>query len=295
MSNEQFRMHIPVLLNEVLKYLNPKPNENFVDCTFGQGGHSLKILEKIKPKGKILGIETDEELFEKMKSKVKEKRLILVKDSYKSLEKIIKNKKFGPVKGILFDLGLSSWHLEESKRGFSFKKDEILDMRYDLKNPLTAKKILNEWQEKEIEKILREYGQESFADRIAREILKRRPIEKTFQLVEAIKEATPGWYKKRKIHFATKTFQALRIAVNDELENLKSALPQALKILGKDGRLVVISFHSLEDKIVKNFLKENSKKGLIQILTKKPIRPSQEEIKKNPRARSAKLRAAIKT
>lgn len=288
-------MHIPVLLNEVLKYLNPKPNENFVDCTFGQGGHSLKILEKIKPKGKILGIETDEELFEKMKSKVKEKRLILVKDSYKSLEKIIKNKKFGPVKGILFDLGLSSWHLEESKRGFSFKKDEILDMRYDLKNPLTAKKILNEWQEKEIEKILREYGQESFADRIAREILKRRPIEKTFQLVEAIKEATPGWYKKRKIHFATKTFQALRIAVNDELENLKSALPQALKILGKDGRLVVISFHSLEDKIVKNFLKENSKKGLIQILTKKPIRPSQEEIKKNPRARSAKLRAAIKT
>jgi 16S rRNA (cytosine1402-N4)-methyltransferase len=252
-------------------------------------------LEKIGPKGKILGIEADEELFEKIKSKVKEKRLILVRDSYKNLEKIIKNKKFGPVKGILFDLGLSSWHLEESKKGFSFKKDEILDMRYDLKNPLTARKILNEWPKGEIEKILREYGQEIFADRIAREILKRRPIEKTFQLVEAIKEATPGWYKKRKIHFATKTFQALRIAVNEELENLKSALPQALKILEKDGRLVVVSFHSLEDKIVKNFLKENSKKGLIKILTKKPIRPSQEEIKKNPRARSAKLRAAIKT
>lgn len=293
MLNVKCQIHIPVLKNEVIKYLNPRPNQNFVDCTFGQGGHSLAILEKIKPKGKVLGIELDQKLYREMKKKIKEKRLILVRNSYKNLEKIIKKRRLR-VNGILFDLGLSSWHLEKSKRGFSFKRNEILDMRYDLENTLTAEKILNEWSEKEIEEILKKYGQERFAKKIAKEILKKRPIKKTFELVEAIKKATPNWYQRKKIHFATKTFQALRIAVNDELENLKIALPQALEILERKGKLLVISYHSLEDKIVKNFFKENSKKNFLKILTKKPIRPSPQEIKRNPRSRSAKLRAAMK-
>ena len=293
----QSSVHVPVLKNEVLKYLNPKPNENFIDCTFGEGGHSIEILKRINPEGKILGIEVDPQLYEKVRLNFKEKRLILVNDSYSNLKEIVKEKEFGLINGILFDLGISKWHLEESKRGFSFKKDEVLDMRYDLNLKFTAQNIANEWPQIEIESILKEYGEERFAKKIAKEIVKARKLRKiktTFQLVEIIKRATPSWCHHKKIHFATRTFQALRIAVNQELENLKSVLPQALEILEKGGRLVVISFHSLEDGIVKNFLKENSKKGRLKILTKKPQRPSVKEIKKNPQSRSAKLRAAIK-
>jgi 16S rRNA (cytosine1402-N4)-methyltransferase len=196
----------------------------------------------------------------------------------------------------LFDLGFSSWHLEESGRGFSFKQNEPLDMRYNTDlNKLTAKEITNNWTEKEIEKILKKYSQEKFAKRISKKIIEQRelkPIKSTFELIEIIKQSVPSWYQHKRIHFATKTFQALRIAVNDELNNLKQALPQALEVLEKEGRLIVISFHSLEDRIVKNFLKENSKS--LRILTKKPIRPSRAEIINNPRSRSAKLRAAVK-
>lgn len=291
-------VHIPVLKKEVIKYLDPKPNENFIDCTFGEGGHLTEILKKIEPKGKVLGIEIDPELFKKVKARFKEKNLILVNDSYANLREIVKKEKFRNISGILFDLGVSSWHFEKSKRGFSFEKDEKLDMRYNQNESLTAEKIINEWPGTEIEKILKECSQERFAKKIAEEIVKTRKlkkIERTSQLLEIIKRATPSWYQRQKIHFATKTFQALRIAVNHELENLKSTLPQALEVLKSKGKLVIISFHSTEDRIVKNFLKENSKKGLLKILTKKPERPSPEEIKKNPRARSAKLRAAIKT
>ena len=210
---------------------------------------------------------------------------------------------------------MSSWHLEESERGFTFLKKEPLDMRYNTANPLTAEKILNYWSVPEIEKIIEEYGQEKFSGRIARQIVKERkikPLIDTFQLVEIIKEAIPLKFRrhqnrisgpmkgKRQIHFATRTFQALRIAVNDELNNLEKALPQAIEILSPGGRIAIISFHSLEDRIVKSFLREESKNYLkekgqeIKILTKKPIIPGQEEIKINPRSRSAKLRAAKK-
>jgi len=287
--------HIPVLQKEVIDYLDPKPNENFIDATIGEGGHTAAILEKNKPNGKVLGIEIDPEILEKFKF---QDRLILVNDSYVNLKNIIEKYNFGPIKGILFDLGMSSWHLEESGRGFSFQKDEPLDMRYDesLKfkvqsSKLTAEEILNKWRGEELEKILREYGQERFAQGIAKKIIETRrirPIKTTFQLVEIIKRATPSWYHHQRIHFATKTFQALRITVNNELENIKKGLEEALDVLGKGGRLVVISFHSLEDRIVKNFFQERK----IEILTKKPIRPSLEEIKTNKRSRSAKLRAA---
>lgn len=302
-------VHKPVLQKEVLEYLDPKANENFIDCTIGEMGHTAAILEKNEPKGKVLGIEVDYELYEKLeaaetknqKPKIKN-RLILVNDSYTNLKKIVEKYKFQPVAGILFDLGMSSWHLEESGRGFTFLKDEPLDMRYNFQFPipnfqLTAEKIVNEYSQEKIENILREYGEEMFAKRIAKKIIEERkikPIKTTFQLVEIIKKAVPRRYQRKKIHWATRTFQALRIAVNDELNNLEKVLPQTIDILKPQGRLVIISFHSLEDRIVKNFFKEETKKSLIKILTKKPINPSQEEIKINPRSRSAKLRACQK-
>jgi len=293
-------VHIPVLQNEVLKYLNPKPNENFIDCTVGEGGHSTIILEKNQPNGKVLGIEIDPELYQKLKSETAgmPSRFILVNDSYINLKQIIEKYKFGSVSGILFDLGLSSWQLEKSGRGFSFQREEPLDMRYNPETTrLTAEKIINEFSEKDIEEILKNYGEEKFSEKISKEIIearKKTPIKTTFQLVGIIKRTVPQNYEKGRIHPATRAFQALRIAVNDEIENFKKALPKVLEILEEGGRLVIISFHSLEDRIAKVFLKETTKNGLLEILTKKPVIPSKEEIKINPRSRSAKLRAAIK-
>jgi len=294
-------MHIPVLQEEVLEYLNPKPNENFIDCTIGEAGHSLAIIERILPNGLLLGIDWSHELIQKLKIKYQisniKNNLILVCDNFANLKEIVKKYVFKQVHGILFDLGLSSWHLEESGKGFSFKKDEPLIMSYSPASELIAKQIVNQWPGKDIERILKEYSEEKFAKRIAEEIVKARrikPIQSTFQLVEIIKKAVPSWYQHRKIHFATKTFQALRIAVNDELNNIEKALLQALEALKPNGRLVIISFHSLEDRIIKNFFQNQAKNGLLKILTKNPLKPSLQEIKINPRSRSAKLRAAQK-
>jgi 16S rRNA (cytosine1402-N4)-methyltransferase len=291
-------VHIPVLQKEVLDFLNPKANENFVDCTIGEGGHAFAILERILPNGKLLGIDWTRELIESLMAKAGSlnKNLILVCDNFANLKNIVKRCGFGQVSGVLFDLGLSSWHLEKSGRGFSFSRDEPLDMRFQ--GGVTAQEIVNWWPQKELERMLKEYGEERFAKRIANEIVRSRekePITSTLQLVSIIERAVPYWYQKRRIHPATKTFQALRIAVNDELNNLGRALPQAIEVLKPGGRLVVISFHSLEDRIVKNFLRENSRKGLLKVLTKKPVKPSAEEVKVNPRSRSARLRAAVKT
>jgi 16S rRNA (cytosine1402-N4)-methyltransferase len=304
-------MHLPVLQKEVLQYLNPKPGENFIDCTIGEGGHAFAILERIFPNGKLLGIDHTPELIQKVKEKsetLKTKNVILVCDSFVNLKKIVEKHKFRPVHGILFDLGMSSWHLEESGRGFSFLKDEPLIMRYNWNRDAESKKlkdghllaagdIVNSWPERELERILIEYGEERFAKRIAAEIAKARkgkPITRTFQLVDIIIRATPPWYRRKKIHPATRTFQALRIAANDELANLESALPQAREVLEPKGRMVVISFHSLEDRIVKHFLRKEEKEGTLRVMTKKPVTPSAREIRQNPRSRSAKLRAAIK-
>ncbi|OHB17410.1 MAG: 16S rRNA (cytosine(1402)-N(4))-methyltransferase, partial [Parcubacteria group bacterium RIFCSPHIGHO2_01_FULL_45_26] len=224
-------MHVPVLKQEVLEYLDPKPNENFVDATLGFGGHTEAILEKTGPRGKVLGIEWDPEAISRIS---KQERLILVNDSYSHLEEIVKREKFPKISGILFDLGMSSSQLEESKRGFSFQKNEVLDMRFNPEHGLDAKKILNFWSRFDIQGILKDYGEEQFAESIARHIVearKRSPIVRTFQLVEVIKAATPKWYHRKKLHPATKTFQALRIASNNELENLKAVLPQAVSLL----------------------------------------------------------------
>lgn len=292
--------HQPVLLKEVLKYLNPISGENFIDCTVGFGGHALMILKKIAPQGKLLGIELDREVLKKLKARFKGSKLkeniILISGNFADLEEIVKENSLYPINGILFDLGISSWQIEKSGRGFSFQKDEPLDMRFD-PSRISADKIVNQWPEDALAGILKEYGEEKYAYRIARLICLERqksPIKTTGRLKDIIGRAVPKKYRYQKIHFATRTFQAIRIATNDELGNLEKSLPQALKVLSKDGRMAVISFHSLEDRIVKNFFKQQAKENNLEILTKKPIRPAQEEIKSNPRSRSAKLRAVKK-
>jgi 16S rRNA (cytosine1402-N4)-methyltransferase len=290
-------IHIPVLKEEVLEALAPQPNENFVDCTCGAGGHTAAILKKNLPKGKVLGIEADAELCQKLKERIGEfsNRLIVENDSYKNLKEIVKRYDFGPVNGILLDLGMSSWHIDEAGRGFSFRKDEPLNMSYQGRDCLTAEEVINNYSEEGIERILEEYGEERFSRKIVREIIgerRIRPLKTTLQLVEVIKRAIPSRYHYGKIHFATRTFQAIRIEVNRELDNLKKALPSATEVLESGGRLAIISFHSLEDRIVKNFLKEN--KNYFKVVSEKPVEASGQEIKINPRSRSAKLRFAIK-
>jgi 16S rRNA (cytosine1402-N4)-methyltransferase len=293
-------IHTAVLKKEVLENLDPKQNENFVDCTIGEGGHSEDILKKNGPDGKVLGIDLDpQQISASQWLQVQFKdRIVLATDSYTSLTEIIARKNFQPINGILLDLGMSSAQLARAHKGFSFQVDQGLDMRYnDETNYMTAEKIVNEWPEEKIEEILENYGEEKFAKKIAKNIVDQRKqgrIKTTFQLIEIIKDATPSAYWRGKIHYATRTFQALRIAVNDELENIKKVLPQAVSALAPDGRLAVISFHSLEDRIVKNFLTNETKKGTIKILTKKPITASRDERGKNPRSRSAKLRVAVK-
>jgi 16S rRNA (cytosine1402-N4)-methyltransferase len=295
---ENNRSHISVLKEEVLKNFNSISNENFIDATFNGGGHTMAILEKNRPKGKVLAIELDRQLLEETEKTINPKikhRLILVNDNFKNLKEIVKKNCpgwLGKFSGIILDLGFSSWHIEQSERGFSFIKDEILDMRYGNEG-IPAMDIINKWTEQDIEAVLREYGEERFSRKIARIIVEARKIKaitRTSELVEIIKRSV---HTREKIHPATRTFQALRIAANDELGNLKKVLPQAIEVLKKGGVIEVISFHSLEDRVVKNFFRDNKNEKL-KIITKKPIRPSFEEIKKNPRSRSAKLRVAIK-
>lgn len=286
-------MHIPVLLAETIELLDPKTNENFVDCTVGLGGHTKEILQKISPNGKVLGIDLNKNTLEIVRKNLGEykDRLILVEGSFADLEKIIENSGLEKVDGILLDIGMSSWEIEQSGKGFSFQKNEPLDMRFSDKAEITAQEIVNKWKEEELVRIFRGYGEERFARPIARKIIeerKKKKIETTYDLVDVISKVKR---RRGRIHPATQIFQALRIAVNDELGNLKSVLSQSVKVLNKGGRIAVISFHSLEDRIVKWFFRENES---LEIATKKPVMGREEEIKLNPRSRSAKLRAAIK-
>jgi len=292
--------HISVLQKEVLEFLSPKAGDNFIDATIGGGGHAFEILKQTAPNGKLLGIDENEATIEDLKEKINNQeiknRLILICSNFSNLQNIVRDFNFNSVRGVLADLGFSSGELAASGRGFSFLRDEPLDMRYG-KNELTAEKIINNWSDQDLIRIFREYGEERFADKIAAAIVRDRKtegIKTTFELVEIIRRSTPYFYHHRRLHPATKVFQALRIAVNDELNNLNKFLPQVFDVLVSGGRLAIISFHSLEDRIVKNFLKEKKREGLMEILTKKVTRPGDKEIIQNPRARSAKLRAAIK-
>ncbi|MDD5289685.1 MAG: 16S rRNA (cytosine(1402)-N(4))-methyltransferase RsmH [Patescibacteria group bacterium] len=289
-------IHKSVLLKEVLEYLNPEPNHNFIDCTFGGGGHSREILKRIAPAGKLLAIDADAETRNQKPEIRDDKNFIFVNANFRDLENIVKENFPYPVNGILMDLGLSSDQLESSGRGFTFQKDEPLDMRFDTRKETKAADILNFGSLDYLKNIFENYGEIRPAEKLARKIIdlrKQKKFQTTFDLVAAVDEAG---IKSRspKINSATLAFQALRLAVNDELGALKNVLPAALNVLAPGGRLAVISFHALEDKIVKNVFRDWYKAGAVRLLTKKPVAPSWEEVKTNNRSRSAKLRVIEK-
>lgn len=287
--------HIPVMTNELLELMAPQKNQNFIDATLGTGGHALEVLKYTVPNGKLLGIDHDVQAIETAKNNLTEfgDRVSFAKINFIELGLFIREWKVKEIDGIYFDLGPSTDQLKSS--GSSFMTDGPLDMRVDPESQKeTAADIVNKYHEKEIIKILFA-GEEKSAKQIAKKIVEARssrPIETTLQLVEIIKRSLPPKYRfERKTHFATDTFRALRMAVNAELENLRSVLPQAVKLLKSGGRIAVITFHSLEDRIVKNFFRDNND---LEILTTKPITATDEEITRNSSARSAKLRVARK-
>lgn len=311
--------HIPVLLKEVIKIVDPKPAENLVDGTIGGGSHAKMFLERTSPDGKLLGIDLDSEALAESKRKLEEysNRIILEKGNFVDFAEFAKKYNFSPINIFFLDLGISSQQLNNDILGISFLKNAPLDMRIGSdKNSedgrVSAEYIINKWSEEKIKSILKNYGEERYASLIAKEIASARKIKKiinTRQLVNIISKAVPGKYKNQRIHFATKTFQALRIAANNELGNLENVLPQILENMAIGGRIAIISFHSLEDRIVKRFFRKEAKdcicnvkvpvcvcghKKTLSILTKKPIVPSEREIMNNPRSRSAKLRVARK-
>lgn len=297
MSDALLNYHQTVLLKEAIDFLQVKPGKWYVDATIGGGGHSLEI---IKRGGKVLGLDCDQEAIDFTSTRFAlacpQNAYILRKGNFSDLENIVRQEKIGEIYGILFDLGSSRHQLKTSGRGFSFYNDEPLDMRMDKDLQVTAALLLKVLTEKELVRIFEDYGEEPLAKKIAREIVRKRlesSIETTGQLARIVEKIYVQHYRSRSyIHPATKIFQALRIVVNSELENLENALPQTFKLLETGGVIAVISFHGLEDKIVKNYFKTNKN---IKILTKKPIIPKIEEIKENPSSRSAKLRAGEKT
>ncbi len=310
--------HTPVLLNEVIDYLNVREGKKYIDATVGGGGHAVEIAKR---GGVLLGIDYDPEAVAAATEKVRglnqsPNRLpaqaglvaqsLLVQGNFKDIDKIAQKHGFEKVDGILFDLGMSSWQIEKSGRGFSFQKDELLDMRVDPALKVSAADLINGLTTKELYELFTKFGEEKFSRRIANTISRARRIkriERTNELANLIEKVYSHSFAQNsrkfanRIHPATRVFQSLRIAVNDELTNLRDALPKAVNLLEPGGRLVVISFHSLEDRIVKNFIRMYTNEdeldaNKLKILTKKPVRPTAEEIEKNPRARAAKMRAA---
>lgn len=298
------KYHVPVLQEEVITLLTPKPGKHAIDGTLGDGGHAEKILERTSPDGKLLGIDLDPRALATAKKRLAKfgSRFLPVQGNFSGMEELAEREKFPKPSSILLDLGLRTAELEQSGRGFSFKRDEPLDMRFDPESPYTAARIVNNSSKVELATIFRSFGEEPLAEQIAEEIFfqrKKEPIVTSGRLAEIILSVYRHKLKSKKeipwiggLHPATRTFQALRIRTNDELEHLRAALPIALSMLCPGGRIAVISFHSLEDRIVKRFFKEQGQN--IKILTKRPITPREEEIKQNPASRSAKLRVAEK-
>jgi len=284
--------HIPVLLEETAESLAVQPGGRYIDCTLGTGGHAAVILERSSPGGQLLGIDADPEAIAVARAKLQaySRSTLLINDNFANLRAICIKYDFFPVHGILFDLGLSSLQLDSSGRGFSFKRDEPLDMRLNPGQEVTAADIINTTPEEELAQLIRMFGEEHYSHRLARHIVQERPIKTTLQLVRVIEQAIGS--RRGRIHPATRTFQALRIAVNHELEHLESALQQAIDLLGFGGRLVVISYHSLDDRTVKHLMQQEARKTVLRLVNKKVITPSLAEVHVNPRSRSAKLRAA---
>lgn len=313
-------IHKTVLLEETIESLNLKEGMTVVDATLGGGGHSLEVLRKIGKSGNLIAFDRDQDAIARFENRIEaglaglseKKSITLFHDNYSAIKDRLASIEISQVDAIIADLGISSDQLADEQRGISFLVDAPLDMRMDQTKGITAKEVVNTYDEQGLARILREYGDEQYARSIARAIVSARaenPIEKTFQLIEIIERSVPGAYKRKKIHCATKTFQALRMEVNQELESLRLFLSQAIELLRPSGRLAVITFHSGEDVLVKHVLRENArgcicppefpvcrcgKKPIVNLITRKPIVPSAEEVLENPRARSAKLRVAEK-
>lgn len=300
--------HKPVMVDEVLNALAIKSGGRYIDCTVGEGGHASAILGATDSDSKLLGLDLDAGALSIASKRLEnyENRVNLSHGNFTTLKESAHAYDFVPADGVLFDLGMSSLQLETTKRGFSFARSGPLDMRFDSVQKLTAYDLVNRYPEPNLADIIHQFGEEKRARRLARSIVRARPIESTIKLAEIIAN-TLGKSNKQRIHPATRTFQAIRIAVNHELENLKEGLKQAIKVVGTTGRLVVISYHSLEDRIVKGVFRREgstcicpssiikcicSHQATIKIITKKVVKPSQNEIQVNPRSRSARLRVA---
>ncbi len=272
--------------------LNISPGGTYVDATIGLGGHAERILALLNTKGRIVGIDRDEDALTLAGERLADPRVLLRKGKFSRMREILREEGIQEADGILFDFGVSMMQFRDMTRGFSFTSDEPLDMRMDRSQTLTAGHIVNTWHERELERILREYGEERFALKIARAIKSCRE-RKRITTCRELAEIVSGVYRSRgKHHPATKTFQALRIAVNDELGEISKGLEASLELLKSGGRLCAISYHSLEDRTVKNVMRDAGRKGLVRVITKKPLTASPDEIRMNPSARSAKLRGA---
>jgi 16S rRNA (cytosine1402-N4)-methyltransferase len=289
-------LHRSVLLDEAIECLNVRPNHTYIDCTFGGGGHTIAILEKNGPNGRVLALDLDSEALNRGQelARGQKGRLVVEYGNFRDVTVVARRQKFDSVDGVLYDLGISTDELKVSGRGFSFLETEPLDMRFSTEQELTAAAIVNQWPERDIADTIYQFGEERYSRRIAKGIVatrKQKRIMTTTDLVEIIQHAVPPGYRHSRIHCATRTFQALRIAVNDELGNLSFSLESAVELCAEGGRIVVISFHSLEDRIVKLFFRRMTVEGRGKLITKRPLTPGPDEISINKAARSAKLRA----
>lgn len=290
------KYHKPVLLEEIIEHLKVNKDKKYIDATLGDGGHTIEILKR---GGIVLGIDVDRKSLERATKRIKElgldKNFLGVNGNFKDIEEIAKKNNFENVNGILYDLGYSSYQVDESDLGISFQKDTLLDMRMDNSLGVTASDLVNMLSEKQLASLLREYSDERLSSRFARAIVNARSLKRiqtTKELVDIIVNASPLGYERGRIHPATRTFQALRIAVNDEMNNLQYSLPRAARLLLPGGVIAIISFHSKEDRLVKSF--GQKAQPTLTMVTKKPIEPQACEIKNNVRARSAKLRVYTK-
>lgn len=308
--------HKPVMLDECIDYLNIRVNGVYVDATLGGAGHSSEILKRLGPGGLLIGIDQDQEAIQAARQKLEivqtQGRYVLYHTNFENIREVIEMQKLKAVDGVLMDLGVSSYQLDEGERGFSYQQDAPLDMRMNKSEKMDAAWVVNNLSREELTRIIREYGEEKWASRIAEFIVKSREVQKittTGQLVDIIKAAIPAAARREGPHPAKRTFQAIRIAVNRELEVLEKTLREIIDFLNPGGRLAVITFHSLEDRIVKQIFKDKAQGCIcpgdfpqcvcgrtpeIRLMTKKPVTPSKEELERNPRARSAKLRVAEK-
>ena len=304
----QTAYHRPALVEEVVGLLDVKPGDRCVDSTIGDGGHAEAILKGTAPDGRLLGIDADPKSLQRAGERLRPyaERVVLCNDNFANLENVAEDSGFTPVMAVLMDLGLASWHYESGGRGFSFMESAPLDMRLNPDQPISASDIVNTYSETELTDLISTYGEEPKARRIARAIVNNRPIRLASDLASAVEKVAPR--RGRRIHPATRTFQAIRMVVNRELENLESALGQAVRILAKGGRLAVIAYHSLEDRVVKSFMRRESRDCIcppermecacghvatIRLLSRKVLKPTREEVLENPRIRSARLRACM--